>query len=235
MSVDPIDVPFTGNGTSQHYLELAGRQLDALATFLGSLGDSEIDNPSLCPGWRVRDVAAHICSTTELSVSAVVGRVVRSGMRPSVALHRWAIEHGDRTTRSELANHFRAAAVEYQKGRRPGGSRLAQPREIIVDCVVHGADMALPLGHSYEPDPAILLAALEAMPHVGDLMKCKQRARGLNLSATDVDWQLKRSDLPAVRGPAVSLLLAITGRPEGLAGLDGAGVALLASRANPAV
>ena len=54
------------------------------------------------------------------------------------------------------------------------------------------------------------------------------RLRGLRLVASDAAWE--RGDGLELRGPVESLLLVSTGRPAGLAGLDGPGLELAVSR-----
>jgi hypothetical protein len=53
-------------------------------------------------------------------------------------------------------------------------------------------------------------------------------ARGLTLRATDTDWT--RGSGPLVEGPAISLLMAATGRTVALDDLAGPGVETLRSR-----
>jgi hypothetical protein len=55
-----------------------------------------------------------------------------------------------------------------------------------------------------------------------------QRARGLALVATDLDWS--RSSGPEVRGPDEALLMAIAGRGHAINELSGRGKPLLAER-----
>jgi uncharacterized protein (TIGR03083 family) len=218
--------------SSGAYLEMARHQLEQLAELLDGLTDAEADQPSLCQGWRVRDVAAHVCSATEIHLTSVVAGVLSANLRPNAALRRWAIEHADQTTRAELVGHLRRAADQYGKTRRPGATRLAGSHELLVDYLVHQADMALTLHKPLQPEASLLRAALEAAPRIGGLMRCKQRMRGLTLFATDVDWMLDRKHEPAVHGPALSLLLAVTGRPVGIHELDGPGVQTLLTRCN---
>ena len=56
----------------------------------------------------------------------------------------------------------------------------------------------------------------------------KKRIAGLRLVATDLDWS--HGTGPEVTGPALPLLLAMTGRSAGLADLAGAGLATLGTR-----
>ena len=66
------------------------------------------------------------------------------------------------------------------------------------------------------------MAALEVMPGLGGFVGAKKRVAGLRLVATDVDWS--HGSGPEVSGPGEAILLAASGRPAGLAELDGAGV-----------
>ena len=56
----------------------------------------------------------------------------------------------------------------------------------------------------------------------------KRRVAGLTLRATDTDWS--HGSGPLVEGPAVSLMLATTGRRAALEDLRGPGVETLRSR-----
>jgi hypothetical protein len=60
------------------------------------------------------------------------------------------------------------------------------------------------------------------------LIGSKRRIAGLTVKATDLDWSTGSG--PAVTGPALSPLLAMTGRSAALADLSGEGVATLRSR-----
>jgi hypothetical protein len=56
----------------------------------------------------------------------------------------------------------------------------------------------------------------------------KKRVAGLTLRATDTDWSAGEG--PEVRGPAIAILLAISGRAAGLDDLAGEGVETLRPR-----
>ena len=60
------------------------------------------------------------------------------------------------------------------------------------------------------------------------LIGAKKRIAGLRLEASDADWST--GDGPVVRGPALSLLLAMTGRRVALDDLSGDGLAALRDR-----
>jgi hypothetical protein len=56
----------------------------------------------------------------------------------------------------------------------------------------------------------------------------KKRIGGLRLVADDIDWS--HGTGPEVTGPGLSLVMAMTGRPAGLARLTGDGLATFRSR-----
>src|SRR4051794_27599241 len=51
----------------------------ALAADLESLQASDWDTPSLCEGWTVRDVVAHITGTAKISIGSFFPKLVSSG------------------------------------------------------------------------------------------------------------------------------------------------------------
>jgi hypothetical protein len=60
-------------------------------------------------------------------------------------------------------------------------------------------------------------------------LRAKKRLEGLSMQATDVDWST--GDGPEVRGPCMSLILAMVGRTGALADCEGDGVETLGARA----
>jgi len=93
---------------------------------------------------------------------------------------------------------------------------------------VHSEDIRRPLGitHAYP---------MEAVTRVADFYKrsnlligSKRRIAGLSLRATDTQWSTGSG--PEVAGPAISLVLAMTGRKQALDELSGEGLAVLRER-----
>jgi uncharacterized protein (TIGR03083 family) len=99
---------------------------------------------------------------------------------------------------------------------------------MLGEIVVHAGDVLHPLGQPSPSCAAALTACLDMYKTTGFPVGTKKRIAGLRLVATDVDWT--HGTGPEVTGPALPLLLAMTGRPAGLAGLDGAGLSTLRSR-----
>jgi uncharacterized protein (TIGR03083 family) len=99
---------------------------------------------------------------------------------------------------------------------------------MLGEAILHGEDIRRPLGiaHSYPPEAVTRVADFYKGSNL--LLGSKKRIAGLTLRATDVDWSIGTG--PEVSGPAMSLLLAMTGRRAGLDGLSGPGLATLQSR-----
>ena len=93
---------------------------------------------------------------------------------------------------------------------------------------MHGEDIRRPLGipHHYPLDQFARAIAFYARSNA--IIGGRDRVAGLTLKATDVD--LTVGDGPLVEGPAVSLLLAATGRTAALDELTGPGLATLRAR-----
>jgi hypothetical protein len=154
----------------------------SLADLLDDLGPAEWETPSLCAGWRVRDVAAH------LTLSQL-------GVLP--------------------------AAV-------PGITHL----EPLIDILVHGQDITVPLGRTRAMPPrAAAAAASRVWPNLWPF-RAERRLRGFRFAATDDDWTAGEG--PRIEGPMGAILLLLTGRSAGLSRLTGPGVAELAARLSPA-
>jgi uncharacterized protein (TIGR03083 family) len=102
------------------------------------------------------------------------------------------------------------------------------PLEPLLDVLVHGQDIALPLRRN-RPMPAPAAAA--AAQRAWDLrfpFRAQRRLAGLRLSATDADWAVGAG--APVEGPIAALLLLVTGRDAALDQLTGDGVRTLRRR-----
>ena len=200
---------------------------------LEGLTDEQWDHPSLCEGWTVRHVAAHLTLQRQ-HVSDIVRLVAtHPSLLGAVGLNRVI----DRTARLQAA----LPTEEIIAGVRAGiGSRrrntLIAPAGSLSDTLVHAQDMALPLGIDLEMRPR---AAAIAVDHIwstrhgwtGSVFR-QLPLDGYRLVATDADWSAGSG--PVVAGPASALLLLVTGRRVALDRLDGDGAAQLKMQAQAA-
>ena len=99
---------------------------------------------------------------------------------------------------------------------------------MLGEIVVHSGDIRYPLGLAGEVRPEAMTACLDMYKGQQFPTGAKKRAQGLRLIATDLGWSYGSG--PEVSGPALPLLLAMTGRAAGLADLSGAGLTTLQRR-----
>jgi uncharacterized protein (TIGR03083 family) len=186
-----------------------------LVEFLRTLSDDDWLVPSLCVGWRVRDVVAHLSIDT-VSIATYVGALVRKRTPDRVNQH-FVDEAKDLPT-PELVSR-----LESTIGR--GWISRTMPSVILADLVVHHQDIRRPLGRSRTIEPARLLHTLR---HPDPFANPRRYAKGLRFVASDVDWAAGSG--PEVRGSGEALALAMVGRSAVLDELEGDGVAILAKR-----
>jgi uncharacterized protein (TIGR03083 family) len=192
----------------------------ALAADLESLNEPGWDTPSLCEGWSVRDVLAHMTGTAKISPGSFFGKIITNGFSLKKLQQHDIAELRGGTPGDTLAN-FKA---ELNSSKHPPGPTDTWLGEVIV----HSEDIRRPLGIKHEY-PA------EALTRVADFYKgsnlvigTKKRIEGLHLKATDVEWSY--GDGPEVSGPMAALVVAMAGRKEAIADLSGEGVTTLTSR-----
>ena len=177
-----------------------------LADLLDDLAPAEWEHPSLCAGWRVRDVAAHLALAQTGTRRAALDLLRARGSLPRM-IHDSAVRHAAFPT-EQLTAQIRAMAGSRRTA--PG----VTPLEPLLDVLVHGQDVAVPLGR---PRPMPVGAATTAATRVWDMpwpmsttFSPRRRLAGLRLVATDAEWAVGEGDL--VEGPVRALLMVLTGR-----------------------
>jgi len=191
-----------------------------LLVLLTGLEPRQWDVPTLCTGWRVRDLVAHVISYEGLGPRDLVRRFVRG--RFSLARindTRLAEFHdaGPKDLLAMLERHLEPSGLT-----TAFGGRIA-----LLDCLIHQQDIRRPLGAT-RTIPAERLEPALSFARYAPPIGAFRRARGLRLVATDIDWSAGRG--PEVRGPGEALLMAISGRRGVVDELTGPGQAVLAAR-----
>jgi uncharacterized protein (TIGR03083 family) len=192
----------------------------ALASDLAGLAPAQWDTPSLCAGWTVRDIVAHLSATASLNPATFFLNMAKAGF------------NFERFANGQIAKHRGAdpdATLAEFRGLQHSTSAPPGPKTSwLGEVVVHGEDARRPLGipHTYPPDA--VREAIDFYKGSNMLIGSKNRIAGLALSATDQDW--RHGDGEAVEGPLLSLLLATTGRAAACDDLTGPGVPTLRSR-----
>jgi uncharacterized protein (TIGR03083 family) len=173
-----------------------------LADLVESIDPAAWGTPSLCRGWTVRDVAAHLTHSTRPAPRLLL-EAARSGFRFDAVVDRMA--RGDRRPPAEIAENLRATA---QSRRHPPGTSALEP---LIDVLVHGQDICRPLGITRTMPPDAAVAAAERLWGNGFPFRARRRMAGRRLVATDADFAVGEGVEHAA--PIAELLMALTGRP----------------------
>lgn len=193
----------------------------ALIDDLAKLDDTQWTWPSLCDGWTVHDVVAHIvdsAQTTRLGFVLDMARARFDFDRQNAN----GVERARGTTPRQTLERLRRAASRTSTPPAPIDTR-------IVEAVVHGEDIrrAVGLTRSY-PQDAVVRSLRQQARTSESFGGAKELVGRIRLTATDLDVSI--GDGPEVSGPALALLLVISGRRTALNELHGPGVALLDPR-----
>ena len=203
-----------------------------VADLLERLTDQQWRQPSLCDDWTVRDVGAHL-TLQQLTIVDALRFAVR---HPSpVRDVNKVIHESARLQAATLTTEEIVAAIRAMVGQRRHNVGVT-PFETLVDILVHGLDIAIPLHLELEipPEPAAVAAArVRSFDGRGRNRVFRDiPLRAYRLVATDTAWAT--GDGPEIRGPVAALLLLVTGRPARLAELTGPGADLVRRQVVPA-
>ncbi|WAC53843.1 maleylpyruvate isomerase family mycothiol-dependent enzyme [Gordonia sp. SL306] len=177
--------------------------------------------PSLCPGWDVHDVLAHLIDSATTT---------RLGFVRRMAVARFDF---DRDNETGIRKNKRADPAATVDAMRAVISRTSTPPASsatrLVEAFVHGEDIRRPLGIDRHYPPSAVAHALRYQAKTSAALGGgRERADDLRLVATDTD--LEYGSGPTVSGTAIDLLLAVSGRPVAVGALAGSGAALLGTR-----
>ncbi|GGU37995.1 maleylpyruvate isomerase family mycothiol-dependent enzyme [Nocardioides albus] len=200
--------------------ELATAERRDLADFLETLAPDQWERPSLCRGWTVRDVVAHMLSYEEVGLREFAGAFLRAGFRFG-ELNARRLEQLGAQTPGDLLDYLRAHAEP------SGPTAVAGARIALTDGLIHHQDIRRALGQPRTVPPERLVPVLD-FALVAPPLPARRNVRGLRLLATDVDWSHGRG--AEVTGPGEALLMAIAGRADALPELAGPGLRTLESR-----
>ncbi|MGB2571536.1 maleylpyruvate isomerase family mycothiol-dependent enzyme [Micromonospora citrea] len=184
------------------------------AALLAALRPGQWDAPTLCDGWRVREVVAHTTMPFRASVGRTVVELVRAGGSVNRMADRCARRDAARLSPADLVA---ALADNADHPWTPPGGGMAGA---LSHDVIHGLDVTVGLGLDRRV-PLDRMAAVLAGMSPRSIRFFGADLTGVRLEATDLDWRLG-SGTP-LRGLAQDLLLVVCGRrlPAGrLAGAD---------------
>lgn len=214
-----VEVPFE---SKEERRELVVAHRERLADLLGSLDEAQWDHPTLCEGWNVRHVVGHLLTPSLKTAGQTMGVVIRS-FGYARGFDRIAREIGAQ----EPAELIRLVRTYADTVWVPPTMGISAP---LTDVLVHSQDIArgleieLPVAADHI-DPALTFCVSRKS---NQIFAPTSRYRGLRLIATDLKWRCGKGK--AVEGPAIELLMALTGRQQALPNLEGPGVEVLERR-----
>lgn len=175
---------------------------ERLAALLSDLTERQWATPSLCAGWRVREVVAHITMPFRTSMPRFVAGLVAARFSFNRYADSVARRDGARMTLDELLGSLRDNIRH--PWQPPGGGAAAA----LSHDVIHGLDITEPLGLPPAPPKRIATVLTHAQPRA--LAYFGVDLTGTELRATDAEFRLGTGSV--VEMPVKDILLTVTGR-----------------------
>lgn len=173
----------------------------AFADVLEGLTPEQWATPSLCTGWTVRDVGAHV-TMAQSGMRDVIGPMLRARFSFNRMIQDSAV--ANRLTPAEIPAAIRAMAGSRKKA--PGVTML----EPLLDILVHTQDACVPLGIDRPmPTDAALVAIKRSLSYPRPIRLGPTFPR-VRFVATDAEWSHGEGDV--VEGELRWLLMTVNGR-----------------------
>lgn len=177
-------------------------QRSDLAELLENLTTEQWTSPSLCQGWQVCHVAAHL-THSHMAPPRMVIEALKSGFRFNPMIRRLALEDG--RTQPEIVAALRAMVGSRK---RIVGTVALDP---LTDMLVHGQDIAVPLGLDRPVPAAAAAASAKHLWRMHFPMNPAARLKGIRLVAIDADFAAGQGY--QIDAPIRDILMVLTGRP----------------------
>ena len=175
----------------------------SLADLLDVLPDAQWETPSLCEGWRVREVVAHVTMPARYDEDAFMAELSQDGFDFTRLSNRIASRDAGLPT-GELVANLRDEALHLWTP--PGGGYHGALNHVVI----HALDVTVPLGEPRRSSNAAIRVVLDDLTEGGGHANFGTDIRGGSLRATDIDWSYGSG--PALSGGAEDLVLHICGR-----------------------
>ena len=184
--------------------DMIAAQRGELAAALDALPASGWDQPTLCAGWRVREVVAHVTMPFRYGGRRFFWELARSRGRFNEMADRVARRDAARMSPAELAGAVRSNIGHPWRPPR-GGHEGALAHDVI-----HGLDITVPLGLDITVPEERLRRILPASADDKTVMFFGVDLAGIEFRASDLDWTLGAGT--PLTGAGADLLLAMCGR-----------------------
>lgn len=198
-----FSVPVGLTGMAHDIWPLVHAERQALIADLEGLTEDQWAQPSLCPGWTVHDVVAHLVDVAESTRLGFARDMARACFDFDRQNDR-GIARARGATPAQTLQRLTHAAGRTSTPLAPKGTR-------IVEEVVHAEDIRRVLGlHRAYPPEAIERSLRQQIRTSTAFGGARELVAGIRLVATDTDLTIGTGR--EIRGTAVELLLACSGR-----------------------
>jgi uncharacterized protein (TIGR03083 family) len=207
---------------SERVVAMSAAMRREIAECLSSLPDTQLAVRSLCAGWDVLTVGAHLAVSVTMPTPALMAAVIRHGGSMRRA--------NDRLTR-QMSRRGATAVIDAL--RRNADRPLASPRNgpvaPMTEVLVHAGDIYRPLGLDQVVSPEFVREALDFVTTArpSNLVP-RRRLVGLRIVAEDVGFAAGSGE--ELRGNGLDLIMVLCGRISVLPALGGSGVSVIESR-----
>lgn len=201
--------------------EMISAERAALVEGLAALPEAQWSQPSLCPGWATRDVVGHVLATTYVTPAKFFSGWAASGFRFQTMQDKNLRAASNGKSSRELVEELRSQITARKS---PPGPTKA----MLGETIIHGEDI-FRAGGLYRDHPVEhVIAVADFFKGSNLLIGTKRRIAGVTLRATDTDWRYGSG--PEVAGPAIALVMVMTGRTVALDDVSGPGVEVIRQR-----
>jgi len=175
----------------------------ALADLLEALPAERWDTASLCEGWRVREVVAHLTMPARYSEEAFMTELAEDGFDFTQLSNRIASRDA-KLPNDELLRDLRADVLH--DWTPPGGDTHGALNHVVI----HSLDITVPLRARRLPSDTALRIVLDDLTAGGGHANFGTDIQGRSLQAADIGWSYGSGSL--LSGTAADLALHICGR-----------------------
>ncbi len=175
----------------------------ALADLLDGASDEQWGTPSLCEGWRVREVIAHLTMAARYSEEEFMAELRNCDFDFGRLSNQVASRDAELPTGDLVAN-LRADVMHHWTP--PSGGYHGALNHVVI----HGLDVSVPLGVRLRSADETIRVVLDDLTEGGGHAHFGIDLDGRRLEATDLDWSYGSG--PVLRGAAEDLALVICGR-----------------------
>jgi uncharacterized protein (TIGR03083 family) len=174
----------------------------ALGDLLEALPASRWDTPSLCEGWRIREVVAHLTMPVRYGEAEFMAELKECDFDFGRLSNRIAERDGALPTSKLVADVFSDVLQSWQP---PGGGAMGALNHVVI----HSLDITEPLGVQRRSPDSTIRVLLDAMAD-GGAEHFGVDISGVTLTATDLKWSAGSG--PERSGTAEDLVLYMAGR-----------------------